>query len=172
MPRTVAMSKATIATAPKIPFCLPCKFLSVNINITNGRKATTAMIAPSWFWTKNLNLSFVEAGSRRFAFFQSSDPATASARSTTMKTISHTILTGGRFKRTIAPTSAAMAITQSNAATRRRVDARPLLSAVGVKTRELSDAICPRVEFSSILVTLFDVPLVFIIYHLSFLRFP
>ena len=88
MPSATAAPASTMPTTPASVFCPPDMSLFRNTMMISGRNATIATIAPSWFCTKNRTLSCFEAGSSRFARFQSTEPVIESAAMTTSSTMS------------------------------------------------------------------------------------
>ena len=99
----------------------------------SGKKAITLIIAPNWFWIKNLTLSFSEAGSNLFDFFHNSEPITAKIKSAAIRTMSHVVLTGAFLSSRIAPISKPIATIHDRMAMMRKVFAFPLLSSLATK---------------------------------------
>ena len=122
MPTVVAKSARPTPTAPAIFLFLGSISLSRKMSASRGRKAIIVIIAPSWFWTKNLNGSDRVAGSWRFDFFQRMLPAIAKTAMTTKRPIRRTKppLSNVFFlSATIAAISVAMATNQEPPAIRR-----------------------------------------------------
>ena len=97
--------------------------LSMKIRTISGRKAITVMIAPSWFWKKNLAVSALLAGSCLLAAFHIRLPAIAKTAITTSRPISSGRLPWSNLcwrSMTIPAISVPMATIQASAAKMRR----------------------------------------------------
>src|SRR4051812_10209365 len=164
-PINVATTAKAAPTPPAIFLFFGSMSLSMKIRTISGRKAISVMIAPNWFWKKNLAVSDSRAGSCLLAAFHNRLPPIAKTAITTSRPIRSGRLPWSNLwlrSMTMPAISVPIATIHDSTANRRRrlaADAWPWVARHSLVTSTCSDGLLSDMLWFPLPTRLHDEPL-------------